>query len=291
MARLNIEDSIFKDFRFFTLAQKMGSPSAALGELVRAWMLAQKWYLVGDRSIPMIEWQKQALCESIIESGLASITESGGVRVAGADEQFAWLLQRSESGRRLSQAKLDQLAEARKKRHPTSLNGSERTLNGTERPQDGSEPPTLTPSLTLTQKELRTKNKNSKTSNEVLAVAAPPPPETAAPPDLRVQKFIGSYIDAFQKRYPDARPDLRGKVQGQVRTLLKDYSLERATQLVQVYLQMNGDRDWFKRKGHDFGTFIENLSVIEIAIAKGAESSGGDGLDWKKFWAEKAATK
>ena len=101
MARINIEDSLFKDIRFDELKMKLGSVDTALGAMVRAWSLAQKWYLKEEtcRLIPLSEWKKQRISDFIIEVGLAEVRENG-VYVAGSDEQFAWLLQRQLAGKK-----------------------------------------------------------------------------------------------------------------------------------------------------------------------------------------------
>lgn len=101
MARINIEDSLFKDIRFDELKMKLGSVDTALGAMVRAWSLAQKWYLKEEtyRLIPLSEWKKQRISDYIIEVGLAEVRENG-VYVSGSDEQFAWLLQRQLAGRK-----------------------------------------------------------------------------------------------------------------------------------------------------------------------------------------------
>lgn len=98
MARLNIEESIYSDRRFIDLVVLCRDLDKALGSLVRAWSLAQKWYLTENRMIPAIEWEKQKMNDELIEVGLV---EKVGefMRIHGADEQFAWLVQRSESGK------------------------------------------------------------------------------------------------------------------------------------------------------------------------------------------------
>lgn len=116
MARINIEDAIFRDHRFLTLAIKLGDPDRALGALVRAWCLAQKWYTKSeDRRIPIDDWAKQLLPKELLETGLVE-SDGKSVRVAGADEQFSWLLERAEAGR----AGGRKSAESRKARYGTA---------------------------------------------------------------------------------------------------------------------------------------------------------------------------
>ncbi len=99
MARINIEDSLYQDTRFIDLYIKLNSVEMALGCMVRAWSLAQKWYLTESRMIPIQEWKKHKINQEIINSGMAEII-GDFVRVAGADDQFAWLAQKVEAGRK-----------------------------------------------------------------------------------------------------------------------------------------------------------------------------------------------
>lgn len=144
MARINIEDTLFKDDSFSELTIKLGSKTMAIGAIVEAFILAQKHYLttVNDRLIPLNEWQRLKVGSAIVESGFAEIRKNG-VYVRGSNEQFSWLLQRSEAGK--SSAKMK--AKARST-----------TVDFRSTKPDGSQP--LTPTLTLTLK----KEKNTTTT-------------------------------------------------------------------------------------------------------------------------------
>lgn len=101
MARINIEDSIYKDFRFYKLVEKSNSVDEAIGSLIRAWSLAQQFYLNEETSrlIPKTEWKRQSINNSVIDAGLAEV-RGEYVYVLGSDDQFAWLLQRQEAGKK-----------------------------------------------------------------------------------------------------------------------------------------------------------------------------------------------
>lgn len=95
-------------------------------------------------------------------------------------------------------------------------------------------------------------------------------------------EFIAAYITAYRKRYGEAsRPDISGKVQGEIKRLLKDVPVQRACNLVQVYLQM--DTPWFKIKCYDITTFCQNLNPIGLALDTGM-SDANSHLDfsWMK---------
>lgn len=84
----------------------------------------------------------------------------------------------------------------------------------------------------------------------------------------KARLVLAAYVDAFQGRYgKQTRPDMGGRVQGLVKTLLKTYPTERLSMLVQAYLQME-DR-WFVTKCHDFPTFYENIGKVGVCLDKG----------------------
>lgn len=98
----------------------------------------------------------------------------------------------------------------------------------------------------------------------------PPVPVEAEVLGVRspVGVFIAAYVKAYQSRYGvDARPDLRGKVQGQIKRFVSETPLERACALIETFCEM-GD-EWFLTKAHDFGTFIENLSKVGLKLDTG----------------------
>lgn len=97
MARINIENSIYRDMRFIKLVVKLGCVDKALGALVRAWALAQDWYLKPGGRIPLTEWNTQQIRREIIDVGLADV-DGPWVAVKGVDEQFAWLRRASNAG-------------------------------------------------------------------------------------------------------------------------------------------------------------------------------------------------
>ena len=100
MARINIDDSIYSDPRFIRLVILCnGNMDQAVGQLVRAWSLAQKWYLKSpDSFIPLHEWNARSIPMNIVTAGLAEIVNDR-VRVMGSDDQFRWLIQKSNAGK------------------------------------------------------------------------------------------------------------------------------------------------------------------------------------------------
>ncbi len=98
MARINVEESIHKDPRFFALAVKLGGREQAMGTLVYAWLLAQEWWKTNGRLVPLNEWKRLPHFDMLLEVGLAEIRD-GKVYVAGATDSFRWLEQKQNAGR------------------------------------------------------------------------------------------------------------------------------------------------------------------------------------------------
>lgn len=97
MARINIEETLFKDPRFYKLAAKLGSLEAALGAFVMCLVVAQKhWLLSEKKGIPVEEWAKNQLKDEIIDVGLATACDRF-VYVRGSKDSFKWLEQRSNA--------------------------------------------------------------------------------------------------------------------------------------------------------------------------------------------------
>lgn len=113
LARINIDDSLYTDSRFLKLCIKLGDIHTAVGAVVRVWTVAQKWFVKPEKDIPEGDWKKQGLMDEVIEVGLA-VYENGMIHVCGAEEQFAWLTQRIEAGRKGGLAKSEGLATAKR---------------------------------------------------------------------------------------------------------------------------------------------------------------------------------
>lgn len=106
MARINVEDSLFKDNRFSKLIIKLGSKRVAIGAMVEAFFLAQECFKKdpSTRLIPLKKWRSQDMCDEIISVGLADVI-GGNVYVCGSEKQFAWLEQRKAAGKKGGLAK------------------------------------------------------------------------------------------------------------------------------------------------------------------------------------------
>lgn len=234
---------------------KLQSRSLAIGVLVEAWCIAQQFWKNSDNGIPKTVWLQNELAHEIIDVGFAE--ERGEfVYIKGSAKNFAWLRSSVNNGRKggLTHRGVDNHSEK-----------SEARLSKSNPPT-----PPLTPSLKKEELRIRTKgeprelgfapNSNSKelaTQNEI---------------GKQSSVLIGTYVKAYQGRYgPKARPEITGKAQGNCRAIVKDLGIDRACELIQVYLQINDQ--WFEKKNYDLVTFMENLNKISLAASTGEQPS------------------
>lgn len=247
MARINIEDSLFKDPRFFDLVAKVGCKFKAMGLVTFAWILAQEHW-IKHRSIPAKAWPKAL--DALIEVELAGRREDGSVYVKGSKAAFAWLDQRSNAGKSQSPEKLAALQKARDARVKNSKN-TERTLNGDERKLNGSEPLTL--SLTLEDTTLGV----PKVGSEFNKHAAP-----------SGQRLVSRYCELYAKHYGGDRPPLQGKDTGMLKRLGKDLGTEKALALLDAYFAMPDP--WVHKTAHAVNVFASRLNEVQRFQSSGS---------------------
>ena len=147
MARINIEDSLFKDQRFTELCIKLGSRPLALGWLVEAWILAQEHVSAKNPTgkISVEKWESRRMNDLIIDVGLATVADRH-VELAGSDKSFNWLTQRQEAASKGGVARA-------KKMQDKQLEASRDVPTGS-RSEAGLCPPTLPLTLSLNKKDL-----------------------------------------------------------------------------------------------------------------------------------------
>lgn len=132
MARISIDDSLFKDERFFELTTKLGSMEAALGAVVKLWIVAQEFWKKDHGLISKQTWKKKRLKDELIAVGLAIETDAG-IYAAGSKKNFAWLVQRVSAGKKSGSSR-------RSKNKDLQMNGTERDRTSVERERTVVEP-------------------------------------------------------------------------------------------------------------------------------------------------------
>lgn len=136
MARINIEDSVYRDQRFLDLCISYQCKFRALGALVALWSIGQDYWKRDRALIPKDKWAQQRLPVELIELGFV-IEKTHGFEVDGAENHFAWLVQKVNAGKKGGSSKNNNLEPSGAKRSQAQPNESK--------------PLTLTLTPTLTQ--------------------------------------------------------------------------------------------------------------------------------------------
>jgi len=148
MARLNLESSIFQDPRFMAYIAAKGSPEAAVGGLVLAWIAGQaNW--IKHKMIPTNVWKDARLDEDLVKFNLVSKV-TGGYYIRGSKDHFAWLSQRSQAGRNGGQRGLTERNETERVQASSSSSISIKKGSETKNGGGGRTKATLTPVQTTT---------------------------------------------------------------------------------------------------------------------------------------------
>lgn len=261
MARINIETTVWTDPRFQDLMIAIGNRHAAKGLLLEFWVLAQQFWFPQKRGIPR-EAVERAGLGAVITCGLAEL-RGEEVYAKGAESAFAWLFQKQEAGKKGGLAKAKRpLAGASARKHTPSVRCQNLASSSSSFSSSSSE----------------SKSESKKTPSGGL----PSAPTVKSPVGL----FVATFVQAYQARYgPAARPNLVGKVQGQIKRFVTETPIDRACELIQVYCQM--DDKWFTTKCHDFGTFLENLSKVGLALDTGEAAPESAPVDFVAMIKEK----
>lgn len=80
-------------------------------------------------------------------------------------------------------------------------------------------------------------------------------------PDHHTQKIYAHYCEEFKKLYGINPPRTKKDI-GLIRNAFNLISLEDGSQLITAYFQSK--ENWFKTKGHDVATLVNNLSKLKI---------------------------
>ena len=244
MARINIEDSLFRDSRWLKLLLKVGCEYKSIGLITRAWMLAQDTWLE-HRSIPFSLWNKDL--DILIEVGFAEIRDKS-FYIKGSQIAFAWLEQRSNSGKKGGEAK------------------AKRSSSGRQAIVSGSKPltltliPTLTPTLNLTQ-SLNLNTIAATTSVDRAPVKNPvnKKPKKTEAPVKNSQLVKKAYFDSFKNKY-GTDPVWSVKENVAANRLITSVGLDLAVKLAEYY--PNYIDPWHVKLRHSFGQLESNAHQV-----------------------------
>ena len=245
MARINIEDSLFKDARFIDLCIHYGDKAKALGAVTWAFIVAQRFYLSQEsaRLIPLSEWKRQQCDDKLIDLGLAEMRQDG-VYVSGSEIQFAWLIQKQEAGKKGGRPKSNIKGKQKA--------GGYRAKAG----ESGSNPLTLSPSLSPSLSLSHSPALSQKNSSE--GVASSPSRSMGA-------EIWEAYRVAYQRRY-QVDPVRNATTNSQCTALGKRLGLA-ALEVVAFYLTHNDG--YYLRNQHPIGACLANCESLHTQMQRG----------------------
>jgi len=247
MARINIEDGLWSDPRFMRLCIKLGDEMRAVGAVVIAWKVAQKYWCPDKQAIPNAAFESAALPIQLVEVGLAESIASG-IRMRGSEEHFAWWFQRQEAGRKGGESK------ASKTKQPLAT-ASDRLAKGSDRLANGSGAKQKVPSYSSSY------SSSSSNSSSIANLGNSP---------TKTKDFVVAYCDRFKDRWGE-NAQIMGKDAGIAKRLAKDLSLDRFKYLLDAYFSMPDA--WLVKIKHPLATFELKLSEIVVYAGSGLFTS------------------
>ena len=263
-----MEDEIWTDPRFMKLCIKLGDEARAIGVIIIAWRLAQKFWCPDKRPIPERDFVESGLPEALVEIGLADRLEDG-IYVRGSEEHFFWWFKKQEAGRKGGEAKARNavLAEA----STTKQELAEASTAYQNVPSSSSS--SSSSDLVNIKKISSSLGENKKNTPAARGGSL----RDAPPEKSGTNRFIAEYKARFREKY-GVYPPFGGKEAGIAKRLTHDQPLEKLLHWVQGYFQMRDK--WFEVKAHDLATFEQNIGKIATAVETGRETPG------KKTWEE-----
>jgi len=197
MARINIDDSFFIDARRAVLIKELTRlnivdyEALATGLLIRAWFYAQKYWLDGQKLIPVDEFEALGFTPLLV-SKLAEIRHDG-VYIRGTEKHSEWIQQRRNAGKSGSDKrwkKAETLTDSEAIANDSEI---KRSLSPGIQPDSGGCPLTLTLTPTLTQRDI----KNISTSKPDAGLV--PAGTECSPFDLEIAKQWADHARSVSK--------------------------------------------------------------------------------------------
>lgn len=238
MARINIEDNLWSDPRFLKLCIALGDEVRAIGAVVLAWKLAQK-YWCPDRD-PIPEPAFDGLPAELISCGLAEKLDNG-IRMRGSEEHFSWWFNRQESGRKGGLAKA-----SKAKQKVASLSKSKQTVPSSSISSSSSSSISNSDSSNLREKEF------------------------SRQPDIeiesKVQFFIRRYCEEFKNKY-QVSPQILAKDAGIAKRLSTPLSQNRIDSILRAYFEIPDA--WIIKRKYPIDAIESKMNEIVVFMESG----------------------
>lgn len=284
--RINVEAKFWSDIRREMLAMKIGD-SEAIGQCLKLWRVAQTYWVRGEL-IPESAFQYFGLSESLFDVDLA-VRRDGGIYARGSKDYFAWLIQKSEAGKKggiesgkARSNKINDLTEAATKRDEAEG----------KRERSGAKPPTPTPTPTLysSSSEIITSSENLTRSSSVPeadANALPSEPTELFPSsELKKQEALrrpkpapshdqelcrriwDSYSTAYQTRY-GKEPLRNAKTNSQIVQLSKRLGAD-AIDVVKFFVR--SEKQFYRTVFHVLDPCVKDAEALHTQWVTGVKA-------------------
>ena len=252
MPRINIEDSIYRDDSFLSLVEKTGNRYMAIGMIVTAFSLAQKYWLK-YKSIPIKHWPNglDVLIElgiaRMVNEGYSSTLEGASVYVRGSSEQFAWLEKSSLGGRSKGSSK---------------TKNTEGYLKNTQQTPKGTQALPLPLPLPLPHTQTLTR------VTEAPAGARPP---TKSIPDRggKSSQAWSSYQSAYVERY-GTEPVRNAKINSMLCQLVDRLGPQNAPPVAEFFVNHNGG--FYRQRMHSVELLLKDAEKLHAEWKLGKEN-------------------
>ncbi len=251
VARVNVEDSLFKDQRYLDLMIELKSSEIALGALVRCWIVAQQFWKNSDNGIPKKEWKKQKLNNSLITCGLAE-DRGDFVFIIGSEKHFAWVREYIKSGRKGGlklQEKIRGDAKATLKQTLSEFNPLTLTLS----------------SSSSSSSDSRSNSNKEKKKNKSSTGVKPPMDANKNSPTWE------AYRDAYAKRYGEP-PIRNASVNAKVAQFVNRVGVGDSPGVAEFYLTHNDA--FYVKSMHPVGLLLKDAEKLRTEWVTGMRMTG-----------------
>lgn len=245
MARINIEDCWWTDPRRAKLAKIVGSEEMADGVAIKAWRVAQGFWVKGKALIPLKIWETIEANSKLIEANLAEIKQDG-IYVCGSSQYLDWMRERLENaslgGKKSAAVRKNAPPKKAKNKADIEANTKQTQANASKHQAN------------TRQTQPSDSDSTSNTKN------------LASPTAEKINIVISRYCDLWKERYNASAP-ISAKDAGLVKNLVKDFGAAKVIEYIEAYLQMPDA--WFVTKRHDIPTLKMNLNAVAQFLETG----------------------
>lgn len=260
MARINIEERIFREQGFQDLMIAVQSRLLAKGIVVELFQLAQEYWFPGRKLIPVSRFEAAGLPPALLAPGGLCELRDDGIYVRGSEDAFLWLFKKSAGGSaRAASAKRNKDGSFKQKpkkisQQPTSSAGASTSIH-----QDH-------PGSLLSSPLSLLSSPNSSLSSQVTHGLVEPhaAPEDSLSPTTKVWR---AYKAAYHARYGQD-PTGNAKVMGQIRQFVSRVPKEEAPAIAEFFVKH--PKAFYVQKLHEFGLCLADAEALRTQWQAGA---------------------